>query len=211
MISEKWSFQKHWSKNKGLPQPYLTDLALASEKIAYVTGVQTSKEYLQVLATADALRAKKGLLVVQHQQPQKHYKELLRTGKARAQMVLMPDGEEYCTQDKGPQHHGMCGDDDHSEEGSAESDGGRHEGLLQELLQVEVTMKQSQLVQMIQFLSWKRVWGKRLKVPMQAWTTSPSRRIWFQVPLKWLQMRRKWFQLCPATPIFRKSSLMQSL
>ena len=137
LISEKWSFQKHWSKNKGLPPPYLTDPALASEKIAYVTGVQTSKEYLQVLATADALRAKKGLLVVQHQQPQKHYKELLRTGKARAQMVLMPDGEEYCTQDNGPQHHGMCGDDDHSEEGSAESDGGRHEGLLQDLLQAE--------------------------------------------------------------------------
>ena len=67
LISEKWSFQKHWSKNKGLPPPYLTDPALASEKIAYVTGVQTSKEYLQVLATADALRAKKGLLVVQHQ------------------------------------------------------------------------------------------------------------------------------------------------
>ena len=76
-------------------------------------------------------------MVLQHQQPQKHYKELLRTGKARAQLVLMPDGEEYCTQDNGPQHHGMCGDDDHSEEGSAEPDGGRHEGLLQDLLQAE--------------------------------------------------------------------------
>ena len=42
LISEKWSFQKHWSKNRGLPPPYLTDPALASEKIAYVTGVQTS-------------------------------------------------------------------------------------------------------------------------------------------------------------------------
>ena len=113
-------------------------------------------------------------------------------------MVLMPEGE-------GPQHDGICGDDDHSEEVSAESDGGKHEGLLQELLQAESQNETESACSESSddsLFDLEKSLGKRLKVPMQAWTTSPSRRSRFQVPLKWLQMRRKWFQLCLATPIF---------